>query len=449
MNRTIKDELIMRRMWSLLVAGALLLPAAACTSTDELTDVTDPDIVGPADAQSPAGAAAMYAGGVGNFSFVLTGDAGGTEGMILVSGLMSDEYIHSGTFPTRLEYEVRSINERNGTLSGVNRNLHRARVTLEEAAALLQQFAPTPATRIGEAFLLAGFTYVYFGENYCSGVPFSALDGTLGVPRTTNEIFQLAIERFDTALTYVGGNATLTNAARVGRGRALLNMGNFAGAASAVSAVPDDFVYLTTHTTTTSRQQNGVHVFNWLSERWSVADNEGLNGLNFRSAGDPRVQVQAAADGIGFDSSTPQWNLLKYPSRTTSIRIADGVEVRLIEAEAQLQSAGGPAMLAALNALRADAANNGGFNLAPLADPGTQVGYENLLFRERAFWLFATGHRLADLRRLMRQYGRGEDAVFPTGTHFKGDPYGNDVALPVPFDERNNPNFTGCSTTTP
>jgi hypothetical protein len=44
----------------------------------------------------------------------------------------------------------------------------------------------------------------------------------------------------------------------------------------------------------------------------------------------------------------------------------------------------------------------------------------------------------------MRQYGRAEDAVFPTGLHFKGDNYGDDVNVPVPFNERNNPNFTGC-----
>jgi hypothetical protein len=66
------------------------------------------------------------------------------------------------------------------------------------------------------------------------------------------------------------------------------------------------------------------------------------------------------------------------------------------------------------------------------------------MFRERAFWLFGTGHRLGDLRRLVRQYGRGSETVFPTGNYFKGGLYGTDVNIPVPFEERNNPNFTGC-----
>src|SRR3989454_10277079 len=75
---------------------------------------------------------------------------------------------------------------------------------------------------------------------------------------------------------------------------------------------------------------------------------------------------------------------------------------RSIAAEAQLQTGDGPGMVTSLNALRADATNNGGFTLGALADPNTLAGRTDLLFRERAFWLFATGHRLRDLRRRAR-----------------------------------------------
>lgn len=468
----------MARTVPLLAALALLVPLEAC-SVDELLEVTDPDIVNPKDLQSEAGAAAAFAGGVGDFSLAVVGNNGGTEGQILVSGMMADEYIHSGTFPTRLEYELRAINVRNGTLDGVFRNLQRARVSLEEATGLLQEYNPD-ADMIGEAFALAGYTYIFFGENYCGGVPFSSAAG-LGSPLTTDEIFRLAIERFDTALTYVS-TGDVANLARVGKARALVNLADYAAAALALvvdtAFVPTNFVYQTTHTTTTGRQQNGVHVFNWLSERWSVADNEGGAGLNFRTAGDPRVSSKRDIDAIdtltftidtvdgvidtalvtdttfavGFDESTPQWDLRKYPERTTPVPIANGVEARLIEAEAILQSSGGGDMLGALNDLRADAANNGGFDLAPLADPDSLADYEDLLFRERAFWLYATGHRLGDLRRLMRDYQREAAEVYPTGNHpHKGASYGTDLSLPVPESEINNPNFTraACSTTTP
>ena len=73
-------------------------------------------------------------------------------------------------------------------------------------------------------------------------------------------------------------------------------------------------------------------------------------------------------------------------------------------------------------------------------------GAVGLLFRERAYWLWLTAHRLGDLRRLVRQYGRAADAVFPSGVYFKSQvpTYGSDVNFPVPVGEENNPNFTQC-----
>ena len=65
-------------------------------------------------------------------------------------------------------------------------------------------------------------------------------------------------------------------------------------------------------------------------------------------------------------------------------------------------------------------------------------------WRERAFWLYLTGHRLGDLRRLVRQYNRPQETVFPTGDYHKGGEYGSDVNFPVSSDERNNPNFESC-----
>src|SRR3989440_9674227 len=181
------------------VVAALLL--AACSS---LLDLKDPDVINPPDVANADGAVAAYNGGIGDFAFANDGDNGGTEGQILVSGVMSDEYFDSETFPTRIEYDSRAIDERNVTLNGVFFNLHKARVALEGAVGALQQYAPTPNSRIGEMLALAGMTYVYFAENYCAAVPFSARqpDGSIqyGQPLATNAILDRAISRFDSAL---------------------------------------------------------------------------------------------------------------------------------------------------------------------------------------------------------------------------------------------------------
>jgi len=125
--------------------------------------------------------------------------------------------------------------------------------------------------------------------------------------------------------------------------------------------------------------------------------------------------------------------------------LADGVEARLIEAETQLQAGDLTGMTVTLNGIRQAFPDLG---LVDLAEPGTQAEGVDLVFAERAFWMFATGHRLGDMRRLLRPipvgYGRLVDSVFPTGTYIKGGAYGQDVNLPIPIEERNNPNSQGC-----
>src|SRR2546426_9359928 len=137
---------------------------AACSS---LLDLKDPDVINPPDVANADGAVAAYNGGIGDFAFANDGDNGGTEGQILVSGVMSDEYFDSETFPTRIEYDSRAIDERNATLNGVFFNLHKARVALEGAAGALQRYRPAPNNRVGGSAGLSGVTYVHFPRNYC------------------------------------------------------------------------------------------------------------------------------------------------------------------------------------------------------------------------------------------------------------------------------------------
>ena len=87
--------------------------------------------------------------------------------------------------------------------------------------------------------------------------------------------------------------------------------------------------------------------------------------------------------------------------------------------------------------------------LAPLAPAATTAAQVDQLFKERAYWMFLTSHRLGDLRRLIRQYSRSAESVFPTGAYHKSGTYGTDLNSPIPQAEDNNPNFqrSGCATT--
>jgi hypothetical protein len=141
---------------------------------------------------------------------------------------------------------------------------------------------------------------------------------------------------------------------------------------------------------------------------------------------------------------------MKYPDRGSPATIADGIEARLIEAEATLKAGDPAGALTALNALRSDAAVLAlrGYPAGSLPPLTLQVGTTaqvDQLFKERAYWLFLTSHRLGDLRRLIWQYGRTANSVFPIGPYFKGGNYGTDVNSPVPQQEQNNPQYVAGS----
>ncbi|MGH7529326.1 MAG: hypothetical protein ACREMN_03000 [Gemmatimonadales bacterium] len=459
----------MRFNRKLVLIAALALPLGGC-DTDQILEVTDPDILTPGSISGPEALPTVRRAAIGEFALAYSGSgadgSGGTEGVIMYSGLLGDEWINSETFPTRIEVDRRNTQITNGTVGNWFRTLSRARRRAEFAAEGYEEFSSDLDAEPGyaEVLALAGFTYLVFAENWCSGIPFSRAnpDGsiTYGEPLSTAEMLTTALARFDAALATATavGDSDLVYLARVGRGRTLLDQGDFAAAATAVTSVPTEFVYLVTHSLNSARQNNGVFNANVANERYSVANAEAGVGLPYRTSGDPRISFTRTGDGtdVGFDRATPQYDQLRYTSREASVPLATGLEARLIEAEAAMNAGGlgaSNAYLPTLNALRAappdyitadDAAIPA---MGNLADPGSPAGRVDQVFTERAYWLWLTGHRLSDMRRLLRQYGRAENTVFATGPYFKQnlDYDGSDVNLPVPFDEENNPNFTQCA----
>ena len=424
---------------SLLVAAAI----AACSPND-LLDVDDIDILDPSTLNSKEALPTLLAGVLSAFQLAYSGGGdlsnGGHEGMVNMSGLLADEYIHAETFPDRQNVDVRNIAAGNGSVKGVFFDLSQARALADLASNRYTTF-DVGVDGHSEALSLAGFSYILFAEHYCSGVPFSTLtdDGLVyGQPQTRDEILAIALAKFDSALTFATANTNerLANLARVGRGRVLINQGQFAQAAAAVVTVPTSFVYSIEGSSNSTRQNNGIWNYTVNFPGFSVPEQEGGAGLPFQSANDPRVPYFDTGD-VGFDGETPYVQQEKYPLKESDAPLATGIEARLFEAEAGLQG-GSAAGIQVLNALRA------GAGLGPVADPGTPAGRIDLLMRERGFWLYLTGHRLGDLRRLVRQYGRPQESVFPTGTYHKGGEYGSDVNFPVSSDERNNPNFESC-----
>ena len=424
---------------------AALLAAAACDPNKAL-EVDDIDVVTPGQLTDKSALPTLRNGVVSTFQLAFSGGAdlanGGHEGQATMSGLLGDEFMNAESFPDRISVDMRDIIPSNLSLVSLFLDLSRARATADFASS---QYNRLDAGAVGQSEVLsiAGFSYVLFGENYCSGVPFSTLDNaggvTYGDPQTRDQVLTTAVAKFDSAITIAteGEDDDLLNLARVGKARALLDLGQFANAAAAAAPVPTSFSYQVRSSANSLRQNNGIWNYTANTFAFSVPDGEGGNGLRYLSAADPRLEVVATGQ-TGFDRATPFNLQLKYPDLEADVDLASGVEARLIQAEAAFRAGTPGPALTILNTVRA------GEGLAALTDPGSEIARTNLVFRERAFWLWGTAHRLGDMRRLVRQYSRAQNTVFPTGEYHKGGEYGNDVNFPVSSDERNNPKFTGC-----
>lgn len=454
----------LRSMGLSVMAGALILPVAAC-HTDEVLHVFDPAVATPPSLQTQSAVPTVYAGALGDFYVAYSGN-NLSDAYNATSAAFTDELKSSDTFTTRNDADRRTqTSPANGNLSDIPYvALQRARRSNEAAGRLIAKFFPTTDPRIAETTNLAGYTYVALGEGFCSGTPvpssLTAEQFAEAPGITTAQMFDTAAVRFQAAIAGLGAATDAASVkqrrlASVGLGRALLNNASYAAAAAAVAAVPDNFVYFDDHSINSSREFNSV----WALQdngRWTVPEVEGVNGINWQSANDPRVPwVDFGANG--FDKANRLFLQRKWLSQAADVPLATGVEARLIEAEAALQASDPATWLAKLNGVRAQvaalmaAASNPqnaiftGTTLAPLVDPGTLAAQVDLTFRERAFWMYLTGHRLGDLRRLIRQYNRGAETVFPTGTWHKGGPYGTDVALLDSFTETNNSLFVAAN----
>ncbi len=444
-----------------LIGFTATLPLLGCK---DFLSVTDPDII--PQVNSAAGAVALHDGAVLRLAQAVSGTQG-PDALFLFGGLLADEWRSGDTFVQRNNQDQRIWDLSNTFNAGPFRNLNRVRTQGWAAINGLRTYFPTPRTNIGRMFAFIGYVQTLMGEHYCNGIPLDSIAGTTivsGTPISDDSVLGLAIASADSALANLGGadSARVANFAKVIKARALVDRGDFVGANTVVATVPTTFHYDVTHSVNVNVNQ--INALNNGAKRYTVADTEGVNGLPFVSARDPRLPTQLGkATDVIFDSQYG-FRILRQGiwGQTAPVKIATGIEARLIEAEAALQANDTATWLSKLNVPRADTTllpvpldttyrPVAGTKLAPLADPGAPAARARLMFYERAFWMFGTGHRLGDMRRQVRQYGTffSVNTVYPIGQWFKGGTYGDAIQMSIPIEEQNNQNFHGCTDRNP
>lgn len=449
-----------------LMAIPVLLTIGACDITDTLLEARDPDLIDPADVNNAEGAVAV-ANGALEFFRDLTG---GDESTWLFGGLLADEWSTSSTFVQNDETDQRKVQQNNSSVTGMFRDLHRTRIAADLAIRGLREFRPEPPRTIAEMYLARGFAEMQLAQDFCNGIPLGSVQGDMvvsGPPLPVDSVFRRAVASYDSAIAIAtatdSATVTIRRAAMVGKARALLGIndatnGPINQAAALVDTIPLSFSY--NHTFAVTSGDNILWSQPSSQRRYTVGDSlEGnsrnflvRNALPFFTAQDPRVPVSYTVTNAGRDTAKSQDGQTNSRTttiwgRTTSVPVLNGLDARLVVAERRLRAQDFAGMMTILNALRAAPPRLGEVQppvMAALPVPADFASATNVFFREKAFWTFSRGQRLGDLRRLIRQYGRTEDNTFPSGAHYKGGDYGDDVTLPVPQAEQNNTNFTQC-----
>jgi hypothetical protein len=350
---------------------------------------------------------------------------------------MSDELTETTLTAARWSYDRRDIDPNEALYStdgcdpsisggiGTYTPISTARFTADHALGLLEGWTdeqvPKRQFLIAQAAAYSGYSRILLGEGFCT----AAIAG--GPALTSQEIFQTAVAKFDTALTaaQAAENDSTANLALVGRARAKLDAGDNAGALADATLVPIGFTYYATYDAATGRRSNRVYTENNAGTTVAVTP-------EYQNLGDPRVSVTDQGE-TASDRHTELWTQNKYQDGSASILIASYVEAQLIAAEAT----GGSAAIGILNSLRSS------ISLPALASSSDPAVVKADIASERARWLFLQGTHFFDVRRLSLPLIPAAGGSYSRVYH-KGGNYGSETCMPIPAVEtNNNPNARG------
>jgi hypothetical protein len=278
---------------------------------------------------------------------------------------------------------------------------------------------------MAQAAAHGGYALVILGEAMCT----AAIN--LGPELTSAQVFQEAKLRFDKAVAAASAanDAATLNFARLGRARALLNLGDLNAAATDAATIPATFIRTVSPDATYSRRQNIV--FLHVTQNFRGTVDPSFRNLTLAGNPDPRVLVTNSGR-TGNAGNTPIWTPDKYPAVTTPIPIAKYAEAQLIIAEARIAANDLAGAAAAINAAR----NSGGRTGMPQYDATGQTAAQvrAQLIEERRREFFLEGHRLFDVRRFNLPLVPAPGEPYPAG----GNVYGDQRCFPLPNVERNN-----------
>ena len=427
-----------------LAACALAVLATACSEITSLKQ-ENPGTLSVETLYVPTNAPLLVNGAIGDFECAF-------NRYVVGSGLFADEVTVAISQTVNFDYDARRVNT-NATYGtnncgsptpsssqqpGIYTPLSVARATADTAAAKLEGWTdaevPNRSKLIGQSYTYAGYSLTLLGESMCS----AAIN--LGPEIQPLALFAEAVTRFTKAIaaSTTANDVTTLNLARLGRARALHDIGgaaNLAAAAVDAALLPATFVVNTSPDAVNARRQNTVFI-TIAQSAFSTVDPSFRNVLvPGGTTQDPRVLV-TDLNRNGTATGSRLFIPAKHSTVSSPIRIASYAEAQLIIAENAAATGNLTEAEAAINRARARTA---GVPAYALPAGATSTDVRTQIIEERRRELFLEGHRLGDMRR----YGIAFTPVAGTAYQY-GGVYGTQTCFPLPDVERiNNPTIAG------
>lgn len=415
-------------------AGAVagLLAAAGC---HDLLTVQNPQAFTDAAANAPILLPAIAAGAEGDMQVTIAN-------MAIMSGMLSDEFWHTGTWSDWLDVSRGLIRKNwpfNGAFTAPENAMLRARGTAEAASKRFENVMGDTA-KTSPLWITSEMARAWTDMELAMAV--CEIPTTAGAaPVSDTLIFKQAADTFAALIPRIQAAHYATNAspsatdrlnqAYAGLARANLMLGNYAQALTYAQKVPRGFIYNAQYSSNSAFQNNQManqgnynynRSFSIREAVWKPLIDTIAQSLIDPYSGkpDPRVQLghdnnDARKYSRGSDGVTPFYSLTKYSSYASPIPITKYEEMQLIIAEVNWRSgaANYPAAIAALNTNRRAV---GLPDLTVPIGPTADTDLRDMILQERFAVLFGEGSRLQDLYRfglIKARLGSGRATKLP------------------------------------
>jgi hypothetical protein len=346
--------------------------------------VTNPGPIQDSQLDVPAAIPGLVNGMSGDLSFAL-------GNYIDRGALASGELAAAGNFAAEQQYYIGVI--RPEDVNPDWSNMQQARWSAENGLQRMQKVLGADFEKnvdTPRAYLYAGFANRLLGENVCTGV----IDG--GPAQSDSVYFQRADSLFTRSYNTAKAlnNTTVANAALAGRASIRAWLGDWNGAVTDASQVPNNFVFNALFGTGTARENNDL-AFQTITRRETTV----FGTVYANVFKDPRtpwdtVKTTGGAVQTGQDGKTKFFRQTKYTSLGSSVPLVKGAEMLLLRAEAALRNGDITGMTTLINQERALYTG-----LTPVTAPATTAAAWTLLQAERGSVTWLEGRRLWDLRR--------------------------------------------------